>query len=208
MQKTKVLVAQKTIAQKYWYVAFFFLALLLFLPHAFAAETVQTDIGTVYDWPEYVSTVWGWIAPIVIGIAVLAIVVGGLLLVGSGGNENRADIGRQTVRGGVIGIIITIFSAAFNIFIQNPVANQNDTSLASAQSSIDSAITGVLSIVGVASAIGIVYAGIKYMTANGEEEKLQSAKNALKFSVIGLGISLGAWIIAGFLMNNLGASAN
>lgn len=197
LPQNKKTFGKKCIAQ----VSLLGLCFLLAAPLTFAAEIIDTDIGSFYTFSEYISGVWRWVAQIVFGIGIVAIVIGGLLLAGSGGNEDKADIGRQTVRGGIIGIIITLFSAVFNRFIQTPVGDEDNVSLESAQESIGNAATGFLSVVAAVSAIGIVYAGIKYMTANGDDEKLQSAKSALKFSLLGLAISVGAWAISAFLFS-------
>ena len=205
MHKTKKIVAPLSLPSCFLLVALGVLFFFLLLPHSFAAETVETDIGTFRTWTEYVSGIWRWGAQIIFGIAIIAIVVGGLLLVGSGGNEDKADIGRQTIRGGIIATIIVLFSAVFNRFIQNPVSDTEATTVGGLQDSLQSAATGLLSVVGALSALGIVYAGIKYMKANGEEEKLQSAKRAFVLSVTGLGISVSAWVISGFLFRMFGA---
>ena len=51
-------------------------------------------------------------------------------------------------------------------------------------------------------AVGIIlYAGFKWMTANGDEEKITDAKKVLKNGVIGLVIVLSSWAIATFILS-------
>ncbi|MFP4514961.1 MAG: pilin [Parcubacteria group bacterium] len=53
-------------------------------------------------------------------------------------------------------------------------------------------------------AVGIIiFAGFKWMTAGGEEEKINNAKKTLRNGVIGLVIVLASWGIASFILNQL-----
>jgi TRAP-type C4-dicarboxylate transport system permease small subunit len=53
-------------------------------------------------------------------------------------------------------------------------------------------------------AVGIIiFAGFKWMTAGGQEEKISSAKRTLKNGVIGLVIVLSSWGIATFILDRV-----
>lgn len=53
-------------------------------------------------------------------------------------------------------------------------------------------------------AVGIIlYAGFKWMTANGDEDKITDAKKILRDGVIGLVIVLSSWAIATFILSKL-----
>lgn len=53
----------------------------------------------------------------------------------------------------------------------------------------------LLSVAGVLGIIGLVVAGLLYLTAAGDEHRIELAKRATYFSVIGLVIVLGALVI-------------
>lgn len=56
-------------------------------------------------------------------------------------------------------------------------------------------------------AVGIIlWSGFNFMTANGDEEKVEKAKKILKAGVIGLVIVLSSWAIAIFILNKLGGA--
>ncbi len=175
-----------------------FLALVM-IPGKTFADSIKTSLGEVQVYSEFISEVWKWGAQIVFAAAVIAIIVGGIAIVSSGGSEDRADTGRKTVRGGIIGISITLLSAVFDSFIKTPVDQTDQHGVGGIVSSLHSAATSLMAVVGAVSAVGIVYAGIKYMTSGGDEEKLGSAKLALKLSIIGAAIAFSAWGILGFL---------
>jgi hypothetical protein len=55
----------------------------------------------------------------------------------------------------------------------------------------------VLSIVGVLAIIGLVAAGMMYLTAAGDMRRIATAKNVALAAVIGIAIALGALVIVG-----------
>lgn len=66
---------------------------------------------------------------------------------------------------------------------------------------ISTVITAVLSIIGLVFIAIIFYAGIQWMTASGNEEKVSKAKRVITESLIGLAIVVGAYAISYFVMN-------
>ncbi|QQS59530.1 hypothetical protein IPN35_01405 [Candidatus Peregrinibacteria bacterium] len=166
------------------------------------ADTEITDLGAVQTFNEYISVVWAWAANIILLLAVAGVVVGGILLTLSAGNENRADMGRTTIRGSIIGMSIVLLSGTIRIFIFNIVPeNQDSQNLGGAFEALHSLINGLLGLVGGAAAVGIIISGIKYMTSSGDFEKLDSSRRSLKLSLWGLGIALGAWGILAYVVN-------
>ncbi len=47
-------------------------------------------------------------------------------------------------------------------------------------------VNGLLGLIGIVAAIYIVYAGIKYITSEGDEKKAEEAKHTILYAVIGL----------------------
>lgn len=64
-------------------------------------------------------------------------------------------------------------------------------------------VRAVLSFVGVIFTALIIYAGILWMTARGEEDKVKKAQDILKASIIGLIITLSAYSISAFVVPKL-----
>lgn len=58
-------------------------------------------------------------------------------------------------------------------------------------------------IVGVAAVITIIISGIMYMTSQGDSSKVQAAKNAIIYAVIGLIVVAMARVIVGFVVNRV-----
>ncbi|MFA6534215.1 MAG: pilin [Patescibacteria group bacterium] len=72
---------------------------------------------------------------------------------------------------------------------------------------ISTVVLALLSLVGVAFLLLTVYAGIRWMTAGGNEEQVTEAKAWIKNAVIGLAIIFGAYIITFTIIKGLGAAS-
>ncbi len=53
----------------------------------------------------------------------------------------------------------------------------------------------LLSVAGIIGILGVVFAGVLYLTASGDEGRVRLAKQALTASVIGLTVALGALLL-------------
>ncbi len=73
---------------------------------------------------------------------------------------------------------------------------------------VGTVISAVLAVVGTIFLALTVYAGITWMTASGNEEKITKAVDILKASAIGLFITLAAYAITFFVSSKLGGAAN
>lgn len=69
-------------------------------------------------------------------------------------------------------------------------------------------IMALLSLVGIVFMIFIIYAGFTWMTAAGNEQRADKAKESLKQSVLGLIVVLFAYAITYFLINIFGSQIN
>ena len=67
---------------------------------------------------------------------------------------------------------------------------------------IGTIIQAVLSLLGAIFIILMIYAGIVWMTASGNESKVEKAQGMIKTAVIGLIITLSSWAIWSFIFTN------
>ncbi len=65
-------------------------------------------------------------------------------------------------------------------------------------------INAVLSVVGTIFLVLTIYAGVLWMTAAGEEEKVTKSKSIIKASIIGLIVIMSAYAITAFVTARLG----
>jgi len=68
---------------------------------------------------------------------------------------------------------------------------------------IGTAVSAFLALLGVIFLVLMLYAGYHWMTARGEEEKVEKAKDTITRAIIGLIIVVGAYAIWAFIFSNL-----
>ncbi len=87
-----------------------------------------------------------------------------------------------------------------------PISNVISLSSSDPRIIIGRLVQFFLSFLGIIALILIMYAGFIWMTSNGDEDKINSAKQTLKNAIIGLAIVLSAWAITTFLLTRLASS--
>ncbi|MDD5110733.1 MAG: hypothetical protein PHI63_06010 [Patescibacteria group bacterium] len=70
------------------------------------------------------------------------------------------------------------------------------------------AIKGFMSLLGIIFLCMVVYAGVIWMTAAGEEEKIRKAKSTLMTGSIGILIIFSAYMIASFIITAFGCATS
>lgn len=68
---------------------------------------------------------------------------------------------------------------------------------------VSNVLMAIYGIVGILAVVMIVVGGVKYMTSQGDPGKIQSAKNTIMYSIIGLVIVLAAFAITDFILSAL-----
>lgn len=81
--------------------------------------------------------------------------------------------------------------------------------IASAQGAFDRMISGILSAIWkifmVVAVIGIVMSGVLFLTAQGDAKKLQTARQALLWGIIGVVVGIVAYSMVGIISRTIGA---
>lgn len=93
----------------------------------------------------------------------------------------------------------TVGTTEVEINIQNPIGDNTMTLYDFIKKVIDFAIKIGIPIV----AIAIIYSGLLFVTARGNDKQLETAKNAFTYAVIGGAILLGAWIFAQLIKDTI-----
>jgi hypothetical protein len=114
-------------------------------------------------------------------------------------------------------LIFILFSAAQiqagglnDAFSKNtlaPVAGKGFNTETSLNQIIATIVQTILGLMGVIFMLLIVYGGVIWMTAEGEEAKVEKAQKILKNAIIGLIIVLSAYAISYFIINALSQKA-
>ena len=147
----------------------------------------------------------------IIGLIIFSfIIVNAFKLIVSHGNEESINKAKQGLTWSIAAFLVAIF--AFSIISSVSVIleanNQDELGLGrnlsppidvGEKGGFDDAlkvvINGLLGLVAVAGTLMIVYAGIKMVTANGNEEQITSAKTILKWAILGVVVTVFAFAI-------------
>ncbi len=148
---------------------------------------------------ELVTSVLDALQGVIVVISLIFIVVGAILYITSSGDENRITMARKAIAASVIGLAIGIAAPSFlhEIAIILQWQSEPETTsgaLTIAQIALNT-LNFLLSIVGVLAIIMLVVAGIMYLTAAGDEQRIDTAKSMTKWAIIGIGIALGSLVI-------------
>lgn len=136
------------------------------------------------------------------------IIYGGYLYIFANGDVGKVTTGKKALNQAFIGLAITLLASVIVSAIRIALMHgQGDFSscatqeCVSADTLVGNLIQWVVGICGVVAAIFVVGGGIMYITSAGDPNKLQTAKNIIKYALIGLVIVALAEIITGFMTN-------
>lgn len=134
-------------------------------------------------------------------IAVLEIVTNGIRLITLGGSEDKIARDKQNLLYSTVGLILIIVA---DTAINRVIYRVDDSGTGPVQPTVDAerglqeiigATNFIVTIVGVASVLALIGAGVMYMTAGGDDEKMKKAKDIIKWVVIGMIVIFGAFAI-------------
>ncbi len=136
---------------------------------------------------------------LVITLAIIFIVLGGILYMMSAGDPGMITRAKACWLSSVIGLAIVVAAPTFLKEVINVLGGslKNDT-LTSALTFTDIAkniLNLLLSIVGIIAIISLVIAGGMYMTAYGDETQMGKAKKMAGWAVVGIAVALGSLVI-------------
>lgn len=111
-----------------------------------------------------------------------------------------------------VGIGLALFVLPLVAFAADTNTNTTQSTVQNPLGNINSACALIKALLGAAVAIGIpiavlfiVWAGFKFVLARGNSEKLSEARQNMLYTVIGIGIFLGAWLLASVIANTVNA---
>lgn len=107
-----------------------------------------------------------------------------------------------------MGVMISSPAGAISVFEQcgADAGTNKDTTVCEAQKEDDvdtlvQTAIGILSfVIGIISVIMIIVGGIRYVVSNGEAAKIKSAKDTILYAIVGLVVSLLAYVIVNFVV--------
>ena len=98
-------------------------------------------------------------------------------------------------------------AADVDIFGMDTIHDTTALGKADLQTTIARIINVALSLLGIVAVVIILLGGFKWMTAAGNDDKVEEAKKLILAGIIGLAIVMSAWAIARFVLIQLGQAA-
>jgi hypothetical protein len=148
---------------------------------------------------EVFGSLLGALQGIIVTLSLIFIVLGGLMYITSAGDDKRMSAAKAAITAAVIGLVIGIAAPSFLKEISlvlgwNDTASSVGNSLSLTEIALN-VLNFLLSLVGILGLIMLVIGGFMYITAAGDEKRIDSAKDMVKYSVIGIAIALAAMVI-------------
>lgn len=173
----------------------------------------KTSGSVVFENPISSSSVSGLLAQVlsalrslIIVLATVFIVIGGIMYMISAGNSGMAERAKKIITASLIGLVIALSANTFIIEIWN-ILKPTDMSKPAGLGLVAIAtnvLSLLVSLVWVLGVIGMVIGGGFMLTAYGNEERAKKGKTVFTYSILGVVISLSALIIVGQIQQLIG----
>lgn len=149
---------------------------------------------------EVLTSILGTLRGIIVILALVFIVIGAVLYITSAGNEGQMTLAKGAITAAMIGLALGIAAPSFLKEIGNVLGwqgvNAGPTANALTLSQIArNVLNFLLSIVGILGIIMLVIGGIMYLTAAGNEERIETGKKIVTYSIIGILVALASLVI-------------
>jgi len=174
--------------------------------------TFVNPLGDVNTVAGVLSNVLNNLKGIIASISIVFIVVGGFMYILSAGNEKMITQAKATITSAMIGLAIALAAPTFLKEITTILGTGGGGG--SASDAVNQALTLkqivmrvlnlLLSIVGIVAMIGLVIGGASYLTAYGDEKKIESGKKIITNSIIGIAVALLALVVVKQISTLLG----
>jgi hypothetical protein len=133
-------------------------------------------------------------------LSLIFIIIGAFMYITSGGESGRIETAKKCITAALIGLAIGIAAPAFLRQISEILGwtGAPPTGVGTSLTLIEIAtnvLNFLLSIVGVVALIMLVVGAFMYLTAAGEEDRIDTGKSIVKYSIIGIAIALAALVL-------------
>jgi hypothetical protein len=170
----------------------------VFIPWSDAQAIVFVNPLSVDSVEELLASLLSALQGVVVALAMIFIVLGGILYMTSYGNPGRIEQAKACWTGALIGLAIVLVAPTFlkeiEIILGHPQTGMEASAL-SLRQIITNVLNFLLSIVGVLAIITLVIGGGMLLTSAGDSNQAGTAKKVIGYAIVGLVVSLSALII-------------
>jgi uncharacterized membrane protein len=177
------------------------LFLFLFLFFAKPALAVQTELGEVGDFGDYISGIWEWASQIIFAISVLMMIIGGMVLMFSGDRSNYAENGKIIIKSAIISTFLTTSSAFLMNFLQKPTIGISEKpKVQDITIVVQNSVSLIFNIISILAVIAVIYNGYLLMFSGANYDNEEKAKKGFNYAIIGLVVAISAKLILRFII--------
>lgn len=191
--------------------------LLIFFGSSFALAQYGTSAPIEFENPlgvnsieDLLGKVMDNINSVLITIAIIMLLIGGIMYMLSFGNDQSMERAKKVILAAIIGLSIALSAKTFLQTLWDVLGVSSSTAGSPGGESFEVVagriLTFLLSIVGIIAIISLIIGGIMYMTAYGDEDRIQKGKKIVIASIIGIVISVGSVVIVKQIGDWLGYS--
>ncbi|MCX6765455.1 MAG: hypothetical protein NT136_00630 [Candidatus Moranbacteria bacterium] len=148
---------------------------------------------------EVLASLMASLQGVIVVISIIFIIIGAVFYITSGGSEDRIKTAKKAILASMIGLAIGIAAPTFLKEISSILGWTNQPpELQQAKSIAEialSVLNFLLGIVGALALIMMIIGGIMYLTAAGNEDRIDAGKKIFKFSLIGIAVALASLVI-------------
>lgn len=140
-------------------------------------------------------------------VAVAFVIYGAIRFITSQGEPDNIKGAQSTILNALVGLVIALVAISVVNFIGNQLGGTATASglpnISANGGAVQTILNIVFGLIGAISLLMIVIGGFKYVTSSGDSARVNSAKNTILYSVIGLVISVLAFAIVNFILIQL-----
>ncbi len=148
---------------------------------------------------EFLTSVLGFARNIVVILALVFLVIGGLLYITSAGNDKRIGAAKAAITAALIGLAIVMVAPSFLKELGTVLGWDNSASLPSNTLTLTEIATNVLNfllaIVGILAIIMFLVGAVMYFLSAGDEKRANTGKDIVKYAIIGIIVTFSALVI-------------
>ena len=171
--------------------ALFTLSIAIFPLYAFAIENLLV-CETVKECILMAISNLLWI---VTGVTVVVIIIAGIMYIFSGANVSLAERAKNAFVGAALGFAIVVGAQILISQVGCALGWKGAENCQGAHGIIERTITFLFSILGAIGIGGILIGAIYYLSSSGDEQRMQTGRKIVIYSIIGTVIALSAVII-------------
>ncbi len=163
-----------------------------------AAAASAQGIGSAFDNPLRYDTVDGLLTSLlsalqatIVVLAMVFIVIGGVMYITSAGNEGRTTMAKGAFTAAAIGLAVAVAAPSFlkeiyKIVGAGPSPSQDVEQAPTIAEIVSNVLQFLLGIAGTIALIAMVIGGIMYLTAGGDENRVDAGKKVFLSAVTGI----------------------